>query len=150
MELSKEQKEKIENALRPYDGVMICPICQGIDWNLNPNIFEYPNYQGTANRSPMPNRVFPFIILYCEQCNYCISFSAIELGVVTNRVLNQPQENVKENVERHSWRDAPFLKWINKGTRDEKLILLLSYVLIFIGGIEVGSNLTYPIILANL
>jgi hypothetical protein len=123
MELTKEQAKKFENALHLNEGaIIVCPICQGIDWNLNPYIFEYPDYQGTENRSPFPKRVFPVIILSCMKCSYCISFSAANLGFA---MQDNNQDEVKRNTDTNSWKNIPFLKCFFSGLRRDQLILLL-------------------------
>lgn len=146
MELTEEQNRIIRNALHLEEGAILeCPICQGIDWSINTNIFEYPDCQDAENRSSPPRKVFPVIILSCDSCSYCISFSAGRLGLVTADQINN-RKHVEKNIERRFGKDMPFLKWLGSGTRQDKMILLLGGVLIFIGGLIVGSNITYSVI----
>ena len=147
MELTEELTKKLEKALYLKEGATTeCPICHGIDWSANTNIFEYQDFQYAQNRSHVPENVFPVIILICEKCSYCISFSAAELGLVL-----PDQNNNREKVKtKHEWKSrdlTSFLKWLSNGTRRDKLILLLTYFVIFIGGIKVVSNKTYSVII---
>lgn len=151
MKLTEELKKKLQNALYMKEGATIeCPICHGIDWSVNTNIFEYQDFQYAQNRSPEPEKVFPVIILVCEKCNYCISFSAANLGLV----LPKRNDNCRAKVKtKYDWRfleRKSFLKWLNNGTRREKLILLLTYFVIFIGGVEAGPNITYSVIINTI
>lgn len=149
MELTEEQNRKISNALHLGEGlIIVCPICQGIDWSINPSIFEYPDCQDAKNRSSPPRRVFPVIILSCDSCSYCISFSAGGLGLITADQINN-REHVEKNIERRFWEDMPFIKWLISGTRQDRMNLLIGGALIFIGGLVVGSNIDYSVI-ANM
>ena len=49
MLMTEEQKEILEKALLDkwfVDNSPTCPICHGTEWEVNPNIFEIPDYQG--------------------------------------------------------------------------------------------------------
>lgn len=148
MELNEELKKRLEKALYIKEGATTeCPICHGIDWNADPFIFEYEDFQYAQNRSSVPERVYPIITAYCERCGYCISFNAIKLGLVDQK------NNQDEAKTKHKWRfegNTLSLKWLSNSTRNDKIILLLTYFVVFIIGVEVGSNVTFPIISSSV
>jgi hypothetical protein len=91
MQLTEEQKELLEkNLLDKWfkEDETKCPICQNSKWVVNTNIFELHEFNKIFNDNNIflnnynKNSVFPVVILVCENCSYCLSFSAVQLGLI--------------------------------------------------------------------
>jgi hypothetical protein len=83
MELSDNQKKILEESLlnKWFNKGPTCPICQGTEWEVSPTVFEIPEFQ-SKNRQIIPKLVFPVIIIICNTCSNCVTFSAVKLGLI--------------------------------------------------------------------
>ena len=85
MKLDDEQRKKLEKTFldEPYKSLK-CPVCQREDFSINTSIFEFSDFQPGLLR-PIPQSMFPVIVIVCEKCGHSITFSAIKLGLIKRK-----------------------------------------------------------------
>lgn len=84
MILTNEQKEKLEESLlnKWFEKGPKCPICGGIEWEVNNTIYAIPDFESFQRKRVVPFQVYPVIIIICATCGNSVMFSATKLGLV--------------------------------------------------------------------
>jgi hypothetical protein len=60
-----------------------CPLCHSMDMRVSDKVFKFPEYQPESG----PVKVFPFVLIVCNNCGYAIPISLIYM----ERYLEQNQ-----------------------------------------------------------
>ena len=92
MQLTEGQKKRLEEILlsKWFVGGPKCPVCQKNDWTITPQIFEIQDFRMEMIPDNLRKKTFfPVVIMVCNECKYCLTFSAIALGLFQHDLLKQ-------------------------------------------------------------
>ena len=78
--MTKEQFEKMDAHLKKIGFKSSCPICSGKKWNVA-GITAAPTIED--DKMLKPEETFPVVSVFCDECGYMITFSAVKAGVLS-------------------------------------------------------------------
>ncbi|MFZ2072295.1 MAG: hypothetical protein WA101_00335 [Minisyncoccia bacterium] len=81
MKLTSDQTQKIITEFNKYSP-HICPVCKGMEYQLNETIFEMREFSGGSLFVGGQSSIFPAVLLTCKKCGHTHFFNAILLGVI--------------------------------------------------------------------
>ena len=80
MPLSSSQQSQIKEHVSQFPG-MACPICHSQSWGLGEELNFLPVLD-VKYKMPIEGRVYPVVILTCDNCKYVRLFSARAIGIL--------------------------------------------------------------------
>jgi len=80
MPLTPEQRNRVVEKLRQFQGVEVCSYCQSNEWNISDSIFELREFHGGS--ITFGGGIYPVVPMTCAKCGNTLFFNAIMLGVI--------------------------------------------------------------------